>query len=142
MTASELDVWLADFEEIWLEDFEFIPKPGEWPDVVCLCATELRTGRIIRLRRDEMGKPPPYRTDARVLFVCFAANAECACHLALGWPLPEKIYDLSPVFRCYVNGRVPPESKGLLGALAYFGVDSIGAKRKDSMRKRIIGMAV
>src|SRR5262249_41408415 len=31
-----------------------------------------------------------------------------------------------------------PEGKGLLGALGFFGIDSIGAKRKDAMRKRIL----
>ena len=126
------------FEQIWFADFEFISKPGEHPDVVCLCATELRSRQTVRLWRDQLGATPPYRTDAGVLFVCFVANAECACHLALGWPLPKKIFDLSPAFRCVVNGRVPPESKGLLGALAYFGIDSIGAKRKDGMRERIL----
>ena len=126
------------FEQIWFVDFEFISKAGEHPDVVCLCAKELRSGQTIRLWRDQLGSTPPYRTDAGVLFVCFVANAECACHLALDWPLPAKIFDLSPAFRCVVNGRVAPEGKGLLGALAYFGVDSIGAKRKDGMRNRII----
>jgi DNA polymerase I len=31
-----------------------------------------------------------------------------------------------------------PDGKGLLGALAYYGIGSIGAKRKDAMRDRII----
>lgn len=126
------------FEQVWFVDFEFIAKPGEHPDVVCLCAKELRSGRTLRLWRDRLGSTPPYRTDAGALFVCFAATAEVACHLALGWPVPEKILDLSPVFRCLVNGREVPEGKGLLGALAYFGLNSIGAKRKDAMRNRIL----
>ena len=95
-------------------------------------------GRPLRLWRDQLGATPPYRTDASVLFVCFVANAECSCHLALGWPLPAKIFDLSPVFRSVVNGREAPHGKGLLGALGYFNIDSIGAKRKDGMRKRIL----
>ena len=73
-----------------------------------------------------------------MLFVCFVANAECACHLALGWPLPANVLDLSPVFRCVVNGRIVPQGKGLLGALAYYGLNSIGAKHKDAMRERIL----
>jgi hypothetical protein len=129
---------LAAYEEVWLVDFEFVSKPGERPDVVCLVAHELRTGQTIRLRRDQMGAAPPYRTDAGALFVCFVANAELACHLALGWPLPAQVLDLSPVFRCIVNGRNTPNGKGLLGALAYYCIDSIGAKRKDAMRERII----
>ena len=129
---------LAQFEEVWLVDFEFIARPGERPDVVCLCAKEMRTGQPLRLWRDQLGAAPPYRTDARVLFVCFVANAEGSCHLALGWPLPAKIFDLSPVFRSVVNGREAPLGKGLLGALGYFNIDSIGARRKDGMRKRIL----
>ena len=133
VTPSELP-----FEQIWFVDFEFISRPGERPDVVCLCAKELRSGQTLRLWRDQLDATPPYRTDAKALFVCFVANAECACHLALGWPLPEKILDLSPAFRCVVNGRAVPNGKGLLGALSYYGINSIGAKRKDSMRARIL----
>ena len=111
------------FEQIWLVDFEFIPKPGEHPDVVCLCAKELRSGQTLRLWRTKLGTQPPYRIDDKVLFVCFAATAECACHLALDWPLPAKIFDLSPLFRCVRQRALPPEDKGLLAALAYFGLD-------------------
>ena len=126
------------FEEIWLGDFEFIPKPGEPHDVVCLCAYELRSGRTIRLWCDQLGAVPPYSTAANSIFVCFVANAELACHLALGWPLPVNVLDLSPEFRCIVNGRHVPEGKGLLGALAYYKIHSIGGKRKAAMQHRVI----
>ena len=129
----------AAFEEIWFVDFEFISRPGEHPDVLCLCAYELRTGRRIQLWEDQLGPAPPYRTDDRALFVCFAATAECGCHLARGWPLPSKVLDLSPMFRCYINGRVPPpEGKGLVGALRHFGLDTAGEKYKEAMRTRIL----
>jgi DNA polymerase-1 len=139
VTAADLALVLlvlSRFEEIWTGDFEFISKDGERPDVVCLAARELRSGQTIRLWRDQLGAATPYRTDVNVLFVCFAATAECACHLALGWPLPANILDLSPVFRCVANGRLVPLGKGLLRALAYFGLDSIGTTRKEAMRKR------
>jgi hypothetical protein len=126
------------FDEIWLQDFEFVPQPGEHPDVVCLAARELRSGRTLRLSRDQLGPNPPYRTDSRILFVNFVANAECTCHLALRWPLPVNVLDLSPVFRNLTNGRWTPEGKGQLGALRYYGLDTMSAKRKDAMRKRII----
>ena len=133
MTPTELP-----FDEIWLHDFEFVSQPGERPDVVCLAAHELRSGRTLRLWRDELGEQPPYRTDRDVLFVSFVANAECACHLALGWPLPARVLDLSPAFRNLTNGRSTPEGKGLLGALRYYGLDAIGTKQKDAMQKRIM----
>ena len=92
MTAADLP-----FEQIWFADFEYISKPGELPDVICLCARELRSGQTIRLwRGDETDWPdlPPYRIDDKALFVCFVANAECLCHLTLGWPLPRNVLDL------------------------------------------------
>ena len=133
MTKTELP-----FDEVWLHDFEFVPQPGEHPDVVCLVAHELRSGQTLRLWRDELGEQPPYRTDRNVLFVSFSAQAECACHLALGWPLPARVLDLSPAFRNLINGRSTPEGKGLLGALRYFHLDAIGTKQKDGMRERIM----
>jgi DNA polymerase I len=129
------------FAEIWLHDFEFISKSGERPDVVCLAARELRSGRMLRLWRDALDKcqgRPPYRIDHKAVFVNFVANAECACHLALGWPLPRNVLDLSPVFRKLTNGLATPEGKGLLGALRYFHFDTISAKEKDDARDRIM----
>ena len=46
--------------------------------------------------------------------------------------------DLNPEFRCIVNGRTTPEGKGLLGALRYFGLDTISSKHKDAMQKRVM----
>ena len=126
------------FDEIWLHDFEFIAQPGERPDVVCLAAYELRSGQTIQLWRDELGTQPPYRTDDRVLFVSFVANAEMACHLSLGWRVPKNVLDLNPAFRNLTNGRFTPEGKGLIGLLRYYGLDTVDAKRKDAMRQRIL----
>jgi hypothetical protein len=105
------------FAQVWCVDFEFVSKSGERPDVVCLAARELWTRQTFKLWRNEIDSVPPYPTDASTLFVCFVANAECACHLALNWPLPARILDLSPEFRNITNGRLAPEGKGLLGAL-------------------------
>jgi len=126
------------YDEIWLHDFEFVSRPGEHPDVVCLAARELRSGQTLRLWRDQLGPLPPYRTDKRVLFISFVANAECACHLSLRWPVPVHILDLSPVFRNLTNGRYTPDGKGLLGALRYYGLDALPAKQKDAMQKRVM----
>ena len=102
---------LSRYEQVWGFDFEFIPKPGERPDVVCLAAQELHTGQTITLWRDQLGAQPPFRTDDKVLFISFVANAEVACHLALGWPVPANILDLSPVFRSLANGRPLPKAR-------------------------------
>jgi DNA polymerase I len=129
---------LTLYAEIWLHDFEFVALPGEHPAIVCLVAHELRSGRTLRLWHDELDEQPPYRTDSGALFVNFIANAECACRLALGWPLPKNVLDLSPVFRNLINGRYSPEGKGLIGALRYYGLSNIGQKKKDAMRDRIM----
>jgi len=68
----------------------------------------------------------------------FVFNAGGGCYLAKDWPLPAHILDLSAEFRNITNGRLVPEGKGLLGALAYYGLDSIGTKHKEEMRKRIM----
>src|SRR5262249_43639195 len=61
------------------------------------------------------------------------------CHLSLGWPIPKNILDLSPEFKCHVNGKgIPRKNQGLIGALQYFGLDTIAPKRKDAMRERIM----
>ena len=129
---------LARFEQVWLHDFEFIAQPGEVPDVVCLAARELRSGQTLQLWRNQLSAAPPYRTDDRVLFVNFVANAELCCHLALGWPVSRYVLDLNPVFRNLANGCHTPEGKSLLGALSYFGINNIGTKQKEAMRKRIM----
>jgi len=91
------------------------------------------------LWRDQlMNGVAPYRTDDRVLFVNFVGNAELACHLAMNWPVPRNVLDLSPAFRNIVNGRYTPEGRGLLGALAYYGFNNINPKHKDAMRKRVM----
>ena len=125
------------FAEIWLFDFEFVSKPGERPDVVCLAALEVRSGRALRLWRDQLTDIPPYNVGKDALFVCFVANAECVCHLALGWPSPANVLDLSPAFRNRTNGLYTPHGKGLIGALQFYGLDAIAAKEKDAMRDRI-----
>ena len=52
--------------------------------------------------------------------------------------MPANVLDLSPAFRNLTNGRQTPEGKGLLGALRYFGLDTIDQKKKDAMRDRIM----
>jgi hypothetical protein len=131
---------LSDFEQVIYWDFEFIAKPGEHPDVVCLAWHEQPAGQTHRLWYTQLPKSaaPPFHIDDKVLCVCFVGNAELHCHLSKIWPLPARVLDLNTEFRCITNGRTVPAGKGLLGALAYYGLDSIGSKRKDAMRDRIM----
>jgi len=100
---------------------------------------DLDTGQTTRLWRDQLVDRPPYDIGSDTLVVSFVFNAEGACHLSLGWPLPKNILDLSPEFKCHVNGKgIPRKTQGLVGALQYFGLSSIAPKRKDAMRERIM----
>jgi DNA polymerase I len=124
--------------EIWAVDFEFGSEPGENPEPVCLVAWELRSGRKVRLWRDEFGRAPPYPTGPDSLFVAFYSSAEIGCHLALGWPAPERVLDLFTEFRNRTNGVPTQNGSGLLGALAYYSLDGMGAVEKDEMRDLVL----
>jgi hypothetical protein len=127
------------FKHIVLEDFEFVSRPGERPDVVCGVFHDLKTGQTTRLWRNQLTDQLPYDGGPDTLVVAFVFNAEASCHLALGQPLPRNVLDLSAEFKCRVNGKgIPRKQQGLIGALQYFGLSTIAAKRKDAMRDRIM----
>lgn len=127
---------LDAYREVWLVDFEFSAPPGERPTPVCLVAREFRSGRTLRLWQDNLWAEsgPPYPTGPNSLFVAYYASAELGCHLALDWPLPERVLDLYAEFRCRANGLSPPCGFGLLGALFWHGQDSMDARDKETMR--------
>jgi DNA polymerase I len=125
--------------------FEDASRSGERPRPVCMVAKELRTGQEWRLWRSEFGPRPPFPTGPDALFVAFYASAELGCFRALGWAKPANILDLFTEFRDRTNmgskadkDRRTPAGSGLVGALTFFGLDSIGAQEKDDMRRRIL----
>ena len=124
---------MLDGLELWFGDFEYGAEPGERPEVRCLVAKELRSGRLLRLWRDQLTERPPYPIGPDALFVAYYASAELGCHLSLGWPLPVRILDLFTEFRNRTNGLGVGHS--LLAALAYFGLDSIDVAEKEEMRE-------
>jgi hypothetical protein len=140
------------FREVWCADFEFYPgtglanggRDGDAATVCCVVANEMRSGRLIRLWRDELGPFAPYRLDSDALFVGYANSAEFGCHIALGWGQPACSIDAYIEFRHLVNdGAVkaadrPPGFHGLAGALRYFGNDGVDSAHKQDMRERII----
>jgi hypothetical protein len=126
---------LGCYREVWAVDFEFTAPTGSQPVPLCLSARELRTGRRVRLwLADGAPSVPPYPTGPDALFVTYYASAELGCHLALDWPIPERVLDLFAEFRNLTNGRPVPCGNGLLGALAYFGLDALPAVEKEEMR--------
>src|SRR5258708_503904 len=126
------------FRAVVALDFEFIAEPGERPVPVCMVAHELRSGQCWRLWHDQFGPAPPFPTGPDVLVVAYYASAEFGCYHVLGWPMPERILDLFTEFRDLTNGLETPSGSSLLGALTYFGLDSIGATEKDEMRAVVL----
>jgi DNA polymerase-1 len=122
------------FKEVWLLDTEYVSLPGERPDPVCLVAWELRSGRKLRLWKDQLGPIPPFSTGPECLFVAFYASAEVGFFLAMGWPKPTRILDLFIEYRNRHNclPTITGNNK-LIGALVQYGLDTIGASEKQEM---------
>lgn len=131
---------LHHYREIWCVDFEFNQPTGERPSPVCMVAREVRTNRLLRLWRDRLLQlhEPPFPTGPDSLFVAYYASAELGCFLALGWQMPSRILDLYPEFKCKTSGLATPCGCGLLGALAFHGIDAIDAAEKDTMRQLVM----
>jgi hypothetical protein len=127
---------LSCYRQVWAVDFEFMAPPGWRPRPICCVARELRSGRLERLWLwDDHAPAPPYDTGPDCLFVSYYASAELGCHLDLGWPTPPRILDLCAEFRCLTSGLETPCGRGLLGALAYYGLDGLDASEKADMRE-------
>ncbi|MEX1230835.1 MAG: DNA polymerase [Planctomycetaceae bacterium] len=122
------------YREVWCIDFEFHAPEGERPTPICMVAREYHTGRLVRLWGDEL-EHPPFCMAADVLIVAYYSSAEFSCFIELGWPMPLRVLDLFCEFRNLTNGLTTPCGSGLLGALAYHGVESIGALEKQSMQQ-------
>jgi DNA polymerase I len=133
-------IMAADFEFEFggHSSFEDASRAGERPQPVCMVARDLRTGQTWRLWQDELGRAPPFPIGSDALFVAFYASAELGCFRALGWPMPANILDLFVEFRDRTNGLQTPAGAGLVGALTYFGLDSIGSQEKDDLRARVL----
>jgi len=132
---------LDAFREVVVADFEFAAAPGERPVPLCLVAHELRSGRRFRIWKDQFGPAPPYASGSDTLFIAFYASAELGCYRALGWPMPVRVLDLFTEFRDRTNGLPTPGGASLLGALAYFGLDPVGATEKRELQEAIGGDA-
>ncbi len=128
------------FSRVWAVDFEFAVPPGGLPVPQCCVAREVNSDRLYRLWF-EPGQPPPpcpYPTGTDDLIVAYMASAEIGCHLALGWPVPERVLDLHAEFRLQRSGLGAPCGFGLLGAMAYFGLDAMSQSEKKEMRDLVL----
>jgi DNA polymerase-1 len=139
---------MQPFRHVVVADFEFefgghaaaedAGRSGERPRPVCMVAKELLSGQTWRLWRGEFGPTPPFPIGSDALFVAYYASAELGCFGALGWARPENVLDLFIEFRDRTNGLPTPAGSGLVGALTYFSLDTIGAVEKDEMRALVL----
>jgi DNA polymerase-1 len=153
MTTQIFKSWIElPFREIWSIDFEYYPgrglanggKEGDAPVPLCLVAIEMRSGQVIRLWQDELGRFPPYPLDSGALIVSHMFTAEAGCHIARGWGQPASALDTYIEFRHYTNdGAAESSDRGkgfysLAGALRYFLDDTVDTAHKEEMRDRIL----
>ena len=128
---------------IYLVDFEFHPaggREGNPPVPVCLVVREWLSGRTQRHWQDDLQQmtTAPFPTGDKAMCVAYYASAEMDCFHALGWPHPVHVLDLFTEFRCLTNGLRLAHGSGLLGALLYYGLPSIGGEQKDAMRDMVL----
>jgi hypothetical protein len=128
---------------VFLIDFEFHPacgREGNPPEPVCMVVREWPSGLTNRYWQDDLRQmtSAPFPTGDKALCVAFYASAEMDCFIVLGWPLPEHVLDLFVEFRCLTNGLRLANGHGLLGALMYFGLPTIGGEQKDAMRDLVL----
>src|ERR1035437_2897280 len=118
---------LAPFNEVWSVHFEQATPDGARPIPICLVAKELKSGMIMRAWGGEFETAPPFSVDKSSLFVAYKPSDEIACMLALNWPSPLRVLDLSAEFRVATNGRRTIAGNSLFGALTQCGLDAIGS---------------
>jgi DNA polymerase-1 len=131
---------ILPFDSVIICDTEFERGgvEGNLPRPVCVVAKDYVTGQEWRLRRGEFGATPPFPTGPESLFIAFYASAEIGTFDVLNWPRPQRILDLFTEFRNLTNGLTTPAGAGLIGALIYFGLPTIGVEEKKVMRDLIL----
>jgi DNA polymerase-1 len=122
-------------------DTEYVAKAGEQVIPVCVCARSLFTGKLWR-EFYRSGLASTFPTDPETVYVAYAAQAEWSFFLAAGWPLPCSIIDLFAERALETNGLKDAAGKriplSLLASLDAYGIDSMTAIEKESMRDLIL----
>jgi SAM dependent carboxyl methyltransferase len=122
---------------IWCVDFEYALPDGR-PAPHCVVAREMRTGRLIR-KWKPLGDGPPYPVGSDALFVCYSAQAEISCHIALGWPIPARVLDLCAEYSDITSGLRPnTEWRALINAMERFGLAHAAPAEKKAMQDRAL----
>ena len=145
MTTPTYDWRELPFRELWCVDTEYYPGAGlangggvegDPLTPLCLVALEMRSGRIVRLWRNELGPFPPYRLDPDALIIAYALTAEFGVHLSKGWGEPACALDADVEFRHYVNdGAVKAEDRDR-GFTVLVARCAISVKMRSTLRAK------
>ena len=114
----------AHFSSIWIVVVTVLKRPGERSLPVRVVASTHNQPACVLLidgLRLQSALQPPYPIGASTLLVTVDANETIACHLALGWPVPQRIIDLTVEFRILANRRRLPAGAASIGCLLGFG---------------------
>lgn len=113
------------FSSVWIVVFAVSAVPGENVSPIAMVAKDAASGCLV-----EVGVPkllsirkPPYPTGPRALLVTIDAHQLAACHLTLGWRMPERVLDLLVEHRNTTNGMTSAIG-GLSGALTAHGLSA------------------
>lgn len=131
---------LNQYSKIVVIDFEFNQggREGNPPFPVCMVAQELHTQQVHKRWGRDMDNPPFDLSRPDVLTVGYYFPAESGCMAELGWQRPANVIDLYAEFRTQTNGLPLPAGRGLLGACAFYGLNTMDAIEKHDMRDLIL----
>lgn len=114
---------LGDFATITVVAASSDRRVGECPAPIALAAMDVRSGDVVEVIGPHLrtiGRPP-YPTKDDTLVITTDAQALFGLHLALGWPMPERLIDLLLEHRNTINGCAHISVGGLAGALLFHG---------------------
>ena len=124
----------ATYARVWCIDFEFSHQPGGLPLPLCMVAREVRSQELVRVWLADGVQSCPIPFNKSDLIVAYYASAEVSCFLELGWSIPA-VLDLYAEFRWLTCGETVPHGRGLLGAMLFHNLPTIGAEHKAEMRE-------
>lgn len=112
------------FSSIWVVICGIGTTQGNRPRPEYIAAVSYQQpSNVVQIGAPKLFNHPvaPYPTGPQGLLVTFDANELVACHLALGWRVPDRIVDLAVEYRNATNGATRPCGPGLVGALLFYG---------------------
>lgn len=128
-------------------DFEFWMPRMTRPEVRCMSALSLKTGKRWDYWVDEIPSSPPFNFDNDTIFLMHFGEAEAACFLSVGWKIPPCIFDsyqviaqlqARPAKKKHGKKLLPAPwnlRKSLVATLAAFGIRHEMEEGKDEMRQ-------